>query len=447
MVALCAATAAQGQRDSTVGLTAVRFYHPPGGETLVDVFCRIPLGDFAVIPGAGRAAYRITVSARDSAGLELMRRSWSETVDTALLGASGASSAEHFQFVARPGRYGIEVVVTDSASGRARRQQAAVQAFATRPDVSDLLLARGLRLVASDSIARGGEVQKGGLFVETSGRPVATPDQSRIGYYLEVYAPRAETASVAARVLDGAGKQFAATAPQRISVSAGGGATSGLLDLGGLPPGEYRLELTVAGPDSQVVREAWFRMAGFRPPPMAEQEQPAGADSLSELPEAQLDSMYAPLLYLMDPDERGVYPGLTPDGKRAFLRRFWRKRDPTPGTARNEFEELFYRTVGQANTRFREGGAAAVPGWRTDRGRIYIRYGEPDEVLERPQAGSTRPYQVWKYTKVRSRRFVFLDAALLGHYELIWTDERHEPSRPDWQELLGPEALQDVLRF
>src|SRR2546427_6358909 len=49
---------------------------------------------------------------------------------------------------------------------------------------------------------------------------------------------------------------------------------------------------------------------------------------------AQLDSLYGPLLYLMQPDERGIYPTLTPSGKRDYLRRFWSRRDPTPATGR-----------------------------------------------------------------------------------------------------------------
>ena len=149
----------------------------------------------------------------------------------------------------------------------------------------------------------------------------------------------------------------------------------------------------------------------------------------------------------MTPDERGVYPGLTPEGKRSYLRQFWKKRDPTPGTARNEAEDQFYATVAAANREFREGGAAAVPGWRTDRGRIYIRYGPPDEVLDRGQAGSTRPYVVWKYTARKRQRYVFLDATSLGNYELIWTDDRRESSRPDWQTLLGAAAVDEVQRF
>jgi hypothetical protein len=54
---------------------------------------------------------------------------------------------------------------------------------------------------------------------------------------------------------------------------------------------------------------------------------------------------------------------------------------------------------------------------------------------------------VWKYTHGRLRKFVFYDMTGLGHYELIYTDEQREPSRTDWQELLGREAVEDVTRF
>jgi GWxTD domain-containing protein len=446
-------TRLRAQQDTTLGFTAVRFYRAAGPETLVEVFCRIPLATLAPLAGGSReAAYRVAVSVRDSSGLELWSRSWSQIVAWSLVVVEGASSAEHFQFAARPGRYGIEVAVTDSASGRLRQLHAGVTAYAARPHASDLLVAGAVRRAgAGDTTPRSGELRKGALFLETSGWPVATPEHAQLGYYLELYAQRPETASVAAQVLDAAGKQYAATDAQQIALPVGGGAATAMLDLSGLPPGDYRLKLIVETRDSQVVREASFGMTGFGRrrgvAPSLDPDAPAGTDTLAALPEAKLDSMYAPLVYLLGPDERGVYRGLTADGKRTFLRQFWKRRDPRPGTARNEAEDEFYRTVAEADRRFREGGGAAVRGWRTDRGRIFIRYGPPDEVLDRGQAEATRPYEVWKYTKGKRRKFVFVDSRAFGNYELIWTDERGEPSRPDWQEELGPAAVQDVQRF
>jgi GWxTD domain-containing protein len=149
----------------------------------------------------------------------------------------------------------------------------------------------------------------------------------------------------------------------------------------------------------------------------------------------------------MSSDEQGLYAGLTLDGKRSFLRRFWAKRDPSPGTPQNEVEATYYARIAQVDHEFREGGSARIPGWRTDRGRIYIKYGAPDEVLSRPQAGGSNPYVVWKYTRGRPLKYVFMDQTQFGNYALIYTDDRREPSRPNWQALLGPEGVLDVQRF
>jgi hypothetical protein len=101
----------------------------------------------------------------------------------------------------------------------------------------------------------------------------------------------------------------------------------------------------------------------------------------------------------------------------------------------------FYGRVATVNRMFREGGAAEIPGWRTDRGRIYLKYGPPSAVLSRPQPASANPYEVWRYEKQRLLKFVFLDLTRFGNYALIWTDDRFEASRPDWYLLLGPEAV------
>ena len=452
--AVVLAVLALSQEPGGVQVSVVRFYRSANALTLVDAFCRVPVSAVSALSSGGAsagAAYGVSVVVHDSAGTELTSQTWSQTVPRSLLGVSGASLVEHFAFAAPRGAYVIDVAVTDSATGRVSHARAGVSTFAGPPVASDLLLAAGLRVAtgSADTLARGGEIRKGDVFVETSGRPVLTPERSQLGYYLELYPQRSETAKVAARVRSTTGAEIVATPPQRLPVAAGGGVTRGLLDLGGLPPGAYRLEVTATVAGHELARSAEFGMAGFATEAAIAAAAPAArpADRFASLAESQLDSLYAPLLYLMSEDEQGIYSSLTVDGKRSFLRRFWAKRDPTPGTPRNEEEERFYGGITEANRRFHEGGAAEIPGWRTDRGRIFIRYGSPDEVLSRPQAGSTAPYEVWKYTRTRARKFVFYDVTRFGNYALIWTDERREPSRPNWRELLGPQAVEDVQRF
>lgn len=444
-----ASAAAQGADGSSPPLDVgvARFYRSAGRQTVVDGFCRVPftLLDPLSRGSGGAAAYRVTVSVRDSNNLELVAQTWSRTVPMRFLSAARGSTVEHFTFAAMPGSYSVEVAVRDSATGRTARQQLRMTSYLAGPPASDLLLATGLRMVAgADSMPRSGELRKGSVIIEAADRPLLTPRQAQIGYYLEWYAAAAETAAVSIRIARGT-ERVVTTAAQPVPFAAGGGATRGMVDLAGLPPGDYSFEVVVQGRDTVVTRQAPFRMGGLETAVAVEAVD--AVDKFAAMSEAQLDTLYAPLVYLMASDEVGMYGTLTPEGKRGYLRWFWNKRDPTPGTRRNEAQEDFYQRIGEANRRFREGGAAEIPGWRTDRGRIFIKYGPPQDVLQRPQAGSTAPYEVWKYTRGRLSKYVFLDQTQFGNYALIWTDDRREVSRPNWQALLGPEAVQDVERF
>ncbi len=460
-VALTAAAAgsatAQGSSLGGLDVSAIRYYRAAGGtagKTMVDVFCRVPLTAVSPLgsdPASG-AAFRFALTIRDSSGLALNTQSWREQVPGGLLGVRGASTGEHLTLQLAPGRYTMDAAVTDSATGRVTRGQVVVDAYRQGVGASDLLLGTAVRVPIgpADTVPRADEVWNGAVFVQTSGPPALTPSQTLLGYYLELYSSRAESVKVAARVVDQGGSQVIAAQPVAVPVTSGGGVTYAMLDLAGLPPGRYRLEVAVQAPDSQVLRSAPFGMTGFETVGSLKTVADAGThDTFSVGTEAGLDSMYAPLIYLMNAPEQGQYSMLSVDAKRRWLRDFWSRRDPTPGTARNERLERFYRLVTDANSKFREGGLSAIPGWRTDRGRIYIMYGPPDEVLDRRSNNEQRslPYEVWKYTRDRSLKYVFADLTRFGNFDLVYTNDRRERSRPDWQDLLGPNAVQDVEQF
>jgi GWxTD domain-containing protein len=99
------------------------------------------------------------------------------------------------------------------------------------------------------------------------------------------------------------------------------------------------------------------------------------------------------VVYIIDDTERAAFLSLTTDeGREKFVQQFWLRRNPTPGTATNKFKEEHYRRIAYANAHF----GAAIPGWKTDRGHMYIVYGPPDEMESHPQG---RPYaiEVWLY--------------------------------------------------
>ena len=445
LTALTAVSAGRpGQDEARLALSFVRSYRQ-GSETVVDVFCRVPLVVVTPIATSAVGAYRFAVSVRDSAGLELISQSWSTTVRPEVMHARGASTSEHVRFAAQPARYAVAVSVTDSASGRVARADTVIQAYAGSPGASDLLLANDVRQAQGpgDTATRSGEVRHGALFYVTSGTPVLTPQAAKLAYYLELYPARAETVEVKARVVGDANRQVIVTAPVRAALGAEFGATEGIVDLAGLPAGRYRFEVTATGPNSVITRTAPFGMTGFETVAATEavlalNEWPGG------LSEAQLDSAYEPLIYLMTSDELGVFSTLTIEGKRKWLKQFWARRDPTPGTERNEERERYYASIAEADRRFREGGASAIPGWRTDRGRVFVKYGAPDEVLERKVQAGISPYEIWRYTRQKNLRYVFMDLTRFGNYELIYTDDRREPSRPNYVDLLGPDGMKDL---
>lgn len=102
-----------------------------------------------------------------------------------------------------------------------------------------------------------------------------------------------------------------------------------------------------------------------------------------------------------------------PTDRSAAWAKFWEERDPTPGTAENEFKQSFFERVRYANENY----GVMEAGWRSDRGRIYIKYGTPDEVESRPSRLDGLAVEVWSYLDL-GLRFVFVDYDGFGRYEL-----------------------------
>ncbi len=111
--------------------------------------------------------------------------------------------------------------------------------------------------------------------------------------------------------------------------------------------------------------------------------------------------------WIITDDERSAFMKLATDEERdKFIENFWLRRDPTPDTEENEYKEEHYRRIAYANEHF----SAGIPGWKTDRGRIYIMWGKPDEIDSHPSGGayerpieegggstSTYPFETWRY--------------------------------------------------
>lgn len=447
ILATGAGTTGQQGGEEPLTVTAVRFFQPASGTTTIDGVCELRLS--ALTSGVAPAVrYRFEVAVSDSAGLELQRNGWAREVSPQVALTRGATVMESFGFAAAPGLYRVHLRAVPEG-GTAIERVLSVRAFPAQPPMSDLVLGTGASRVVSDTepIAPG-EFRRAGLAMLTAPVPRLSPTDAELSYYAEVYpwAGAAAAGELRADVLGEGGRNVISAAPRAIQLDPRGGVTRGMIDLAGLPEGSYRLRLRVRLGDSTLVAEAPFRMGTLVA--VAANTGATDADPFEGISEGRLDSLYAPLTYILDSrTEAGVFNRLTVDGKRRFLSDFWRRRDPTPGAAGNQAMTDFYRLVSYANDAFRQGRgrAGTMLGWRTDRGRIYLRYGRPDEVLRRPVA-TPKPYEVWKYTRDRPYWYVFVDRNGMGDYSLIGTNDRREPGMPNWQTSLG-ESFDEVQRF
>ena len=144
--------------------------------------------------------------------------------------------------------------------------------------------------------------------------------------------------------------------------------------------------------------------------------------------------------YIITDEERAAFKRLQTDEEREqFIENFWLRRDPTPDTVENEFKEEHYRRIAYANEHY----ASGIPGWKTDRGRIYIVYGPPDEIEDHSSGGfyerppeegggetSTYPFQQWRYRYVdgigNNVVLEFVDPSMSGEFHLTM-----DPSEKD----------------
>jgi GWxTD domain-containing protein len=129
------------------------------------------------------------------------------------------------------------------------------------------------------------------------------------------------------------------------------------------------------------------------------------------------------VLYIIADEERLAFNALGSDPEREqFIRQFWLRRDPSPGTPINEFKDEHYGRIAYASERF--GTVFGRPGWATDRGALLIIYGKPDELeTHNVRSGGAGPYEVWLYRfiegKGRNVMFEFADITGSGNFRLI----------------------------
>jgi GWxTD domain-containing protein len=193
-------------------------------------------------------------------------------------------------------------------------------------------------------------------------------------------------------------------------------------------------QTTAASPASNQDQE----VDPLKRPRSDEQKNKAQKQVRQELSTAYKTWLNQDVAYIISDEERNAFKNLSNDEERdAFIEQFWLRRNPNPDSPDNEFREEHYRRIAYANDRF----AAGKPGWKTDRGHIYISFGPPDSIDSHPSGGaynrpteegggqtSTFPFEIWHYRYIEgvgeNIDLAFVDTCQCGDYH--YTIDRGE---------------------
>jgi len=359
-----------------------------------------------------RAEYEWSVIIRDRGGRQVGGGVYSDRIvlegETRLEDPAVVLRA-HQQFSIPPGRYRVEVTVSDRNSVRLGRRIEEIEAFASRWNEPGLSQIEVLDPdTVSPSVSAGDVLKNAERHMKEVIASSANPeDADEIAFLFEVY-HIPEAAEVVYRLFSDEGTEVCC---RRRPLPEGSHLTvRDTVCTGGLADATYTLEVSVEGLGTTSLRES--RPVRIRRPLLE-----WGEDlkvTLSQL------SLYA--------SEEAVktFSTLPSESRRAYLDSLWKGIDPTPSTEQNELMDEFMRRLRYADERWRFGSRR---GWDVDIGRIYIAYGEPDEVMEERSVRIARgPLE--EDRQVLSRKWVYREPPVTFIFE-------YEPDR-------GWKLLRDV---
>jgi GWxTD domain-containing protein len=212
---------------------------------------------------------------------------------------------------------------------------------------------------------------------------------------------------------------------------------AGAVNLSKYPTDSYTFVVVVADTSSDGGVASSKRLFLYNPSVKAEEEKTSGTlgylgSEYGVYSEEDCDDQFKQAKYIAKNKEIEQYKGLDSlESKRKFLFEFWQRRDTNPQTEVNEVREAYLKRVNYANEKYR---TMNKEGYRTDRGRVVLVYGTPDQIDRYPNETNLKPYEVWAYNSIEGGVvFVFGDITGFADYELLHSTARGEIQDTNWQ--------------
>ena len=430
--------------------------------TVVDGLANVPL---SILAGGTTGAYRFEITVFDAQDTQLYRDSWERQVSQQAVAYAEAGSSElleAFRLGLLPGDYDIEVrAYPTDAPDLGIQNRIPLVAFDSRPVASDLFLATRVEPIAEGAGGGSWSVTHGGFGIAAAASLAVMPSEPDLYYYLELYGLADESIEVRVEAEVRSGdKVVYRTAESLVEVGAGGIPFTGHLSVAGLPPGEYDLVMSIVEGSGVEHVAASFRMLdAVDAVAVATGGQSYEEDYFASLADEELETTFGGVAILISDTERSTFEVLPPDAKRRYLTQFFRGQDPDPGSPGNQFLEDYIERIGTIRARYDQtvGTEERMP-WFTDQGKIYLKYGEPQDrvvnysptdfgppsdVVSGGGYAGQPPYEIWRY-QTTSFVYLFIEDDRFGSWRLIYSTDPEIASLGDWYLRCGESALQDL---
>jgi len=455
---------AESEGDLTFHIDVGRF-RMGGGKSYVELYYTLPVADFSYVEeddGGWTARFRTSFVLQRKGSKATVSDSWEghfSVVDPdEVTGGQAPLMVDQMELEnVSPGEYEISLAMTDLTSEKAGEVVLTVPVAPSSEElaVSDVELAIKIEAEADTSDSR---FVKNGLYISPNPEHRFGGKFPILYWYSEIYGLTTGTEevpdsfSIAYTICDSKGKEVRTLPSKRKATPGESAVEMGGVNVVALEAGEYAISLVVKDLSSgtEATASAPFYVeavsdVGLRALSEEGEEEAPERDAAAELRGLQEvgGEWYERIEYLADRDELSLYESLSPEGKERFLVKFWKDRDPLPGTPRNELLEEFVRRIEYADEHFSSG---FEKGHRSDRGRIYIKNGEPDEIERHPADVRYASYVSWLYYGRGGDQYIFIDRTGYGRYELVYSSDEDESFDPDWEDLIDPTVVRKRRR-
>ncbi len=351
-------------------------------------------------------------------------------------------------YVMEPGEFKIAVYVEDLSDPNNRGEisrELSVHAFPSRQAaLSNIQFASSINKVPAEN---QDVFNKNGLEVIPVPSGIFGKGVPMLFYYLEAYnlnnAVPTDVYRTRCGVSDINGQPLSSMKPRnQVKKKVDSSVEVGAVNISSLPSGAYSFYFEVLNEKDELIQSNSKKFYVYNPDiessPASTIEDLAVAVKKSEyasMNEKELDYEFEMAQYIASQDEQSLYKNLKDtDSKSRFIYEFWQKRDPTTATRENELKKMYHERIEYANENYK---SFSRKGWKTDRGRIYILYGEPNDIETYPNNALSYSYQIWNYYELEGGViFVFADLQEFGEFMQLHSSKRGEPKNENWQNVI-----------